>query len=132
MEDRSAAIRNLATGLRLAVAVLLLAGCAAGGRGNPFVEATNTEHYSLRVESGNSFDVDIYVNPSGRRQLIGTIPGHGLEYFEFEYPAGRPLNVELEGRMGDRYRIPPILFPGGGRVELLVYEDLRRSGFIRR
>jgi hypothetical protein len=123
------ALRSPSAGL---FSVLLLTGCALGGSSNPFVETSNTEAYLLRVESRNSFEVSVYIIPAGRRQLVGTVPGNGLEYFEFEYPAGRPLSVELEGRMGDRYRIPSILFPGGGRVDLLVYDDLRRSGFVRR
>jgi hypothetical protein len=110
---------------------LVLVGCASGGS-NPFADATNVDVYLLRAESRNDFEVRVFINPGGRRQLVGTVPGNGLEFFEFRYPAGRALNIELESRMGDRYRIPATPFPGGGRVELLVFEDLRRSGYIRR
>jgi hypothetical protein len=88
--------------------------------------------YLLRVESRNSYEVNVYVNPYGRRQLIGTIPGNGLEFLEFEYPAELPLNVELETRLGDRYRMQPFRVPGGGRLDLVILSDLRRSSFVRR
>lgn len=111
--------------------LLVLGGCATGGS-NPFVESSNVEGYLLRVESRSTFEVQVYINPTGRRQLVGTVPGNGLQFFEFTYPAGRALSIELQSRMGDRYRMPSILFPGGGRVDLIVYGDLKRSGFIRR
>ena len=52
--------------------------------------------------------------------------------FEFEYPAGRPLYIELETRLGDRFRVPGISFPGGGRVDMIISSTLRNSGFVRR
>ncbi|MFH1764080.1 MAG: hypothetical protein ABIF09_07815 [Gemmatimonadota bacterium] len=129
-----AAGRNLLRWLRPTVLGLLLVleGCATGGSSNPFDEATNMDVFTLRVESRNTFDVSVYVNPAGKRQLVGTVSSNGLEFFEFEYPAGRPLNVELETRVGDRYRLPPLVFTGGGRLDLLVSSELRRSGFVRR
>jgi hypothetical protein len=96
------------------------------------VESQNQDGYLLRVESRNTFEVSVYTSTGGKRQLIGTVPGNGLEFFDFRYPAGRPLNIELETRMGDRYRIPSFSFPGGGRIDLVVMNDLRRSGFVRR
>lgn len=131
---RRVAARNLLRFLRPAALgiLIVLEGCASGGGGNPFVEATNTDVFILRVESRNSFDVSVYVNPAGRRQLIGTVRGNGLEFFEFEYPMGRPLNVELETRLGDRYRLPAVILTGGGRLDLLVNSELRNSGFVNR
>ncbi len=114
------------------IALLLMAGGCATGGGNPFVDASNMDGYLLRVESRNTFEVSVYITPAGRRQLIGTVPGNGLEFFEFEYPAGRPLNVELETRLGDRYRLPALPTTGGGRLDLIVGAELRRSGFVYR
>ncbi|MCJ7627295.1 MAG: hypothetical protein MUO50_02795 [Longimicrobiales bacterium] len=90
------------------------------------------DRFTLRVESRNTFDVSVYVSSAGKRQLVGTVSSNGLEFFEFEYPAGRPLNVELESRLGDRYRLPPLVFTGGGRLDLLISNELRRSGFVNR
>ena len=122
--------RRLLFGAFLA-GTLLLQACATGGS-NPFVESTNQDVFLLRVESRNNFEVNVYMNPSGKRELIGTVPANGLEFFEFGYPAGRPLSIELQTRLGDRYRIPSTPFPGGGRVDLVVLSDIRRSGFVRR
>lgn len=114
------------------VLLLVLQGCATGGSSNPFIDATNMDSFLLRVESRNSFDVSVYVNPAGRRELVGTVQANGLEFFEFQYPAGRPLNVELETRLGDRFRLPTLAFTGGGRLDLLIASELRRSGFVNR
>ena len=130
---RKEVLRQLQRSLRPgSLALLLVAGGCATGGGNPFVEASNTEGYLLRVESQNTFEVSVYMNPSGRRELIGTVPANGLEFFEFEYPAGRPLNLELETRLGDRYRLPALPTPGGGRIDLVVGSELRRSGYVIR
>lgn len=110
---------------------LLIQGCATG-RDNPFVDSQNVDAFLLRVESRNTFEVSVYVIPGGRRELVGTVPASGLEFFEFTYPAGRPLTIELQTRLGDRYRLPSVPFPGGGRVDLVVSNELRRSGFVRR
>ncbi len=112
---------------------LLVQGCAAGGASNPFVQgAADGDAYLLRVESRNSFEVEVYIRPTGERQLIGTVSPSGLEFFEFMYPRGRPLTVELQTRLGDRYRVPGMPFPGGGRVDLVVGSNIRQSGFVRR
>jgi len=110
---------------------LVLEGCATAGSDNPFLESRSMGVFSLRVESRNMYDVSVYVIPAGRRQLVGTIRANGMEFFEFEYPLGMPLSVELETEIGDRYRIPTAPFFGGGRVDLFVSNDLRRSGFRR-
>lgn len=130
---KSAVARHLRWAGRPGTLVLLLAAgaCATGG-GNPFVESTNVDRYLLRVESQNTYEVSVYARPAGRRQLVGTVPGNGLEFFEFEYPAGRPLDLELETRLGDRYRLPALPTTGGGRIDLIVGSELRRSGFINR
>jgi hypothetical protein len=89
------------------------------------------EVFLLRVESRNMYDVSVYVIPAGRRQLVGTVRANGVEFFEFEYPLGVPLSVELETKIGDRYRIPTAPIFGGGRVDLFISNTLRRSGFRR-
>lgn len=114
------------------VCLLSLGGCASFGQSNPFTEASNKDGYLLRVESRNTYDVKVYVVPAGRRELLGTVPANGLEFFQFEYPRGRPLNIELETRIGDRYRLPAAPFMGGGRVDLMAAGTLRNSYFVNR
>ena len=110
---------------------LVLQGCAGFGSSNPFVEASNNDTFLLRVESRNTYEVSVYISPAGRRVLVGTVPGNGLEFLEFEYPAGRPINVELETRAGERYRLPPFPVTSGGRLNLYINSRLRSSGFGR-
>lgn len=88
--------------------------------------------FILRVESRHLREVSVYARVSGKRQLIGTVPGNGMEFMEFGYPAGRPITLELETAAGDRYRLQPQPVMGGGRLELVVGANLRRSGFIMR
>ena len=114
------------------LAIPLVLGACATAASNPFEEATSLDLYVLRVESQNIYDVSIYLNPSRRRELLGTVQRNGLEYFEFEYPAGRLLHIELENTVGDRYRIPPPPLTVGGRLELYVSSTLRRSAYRTR
>lgn len=114
------------------VLVLALEGCASGGSGNPFDDAANLDLYNLRVQSRNLYDVSVYAVIKRRRHLIGVVSSNRLEFFEFEYPSGLPLMLELESEIGDRYRIPSFPFNGGGRVDLNVDNNLRRSGYVRR
>jgi hypothetical protein len=132
-ESRMAGARSLWRFLRPGALglFLILEGCAGMGSSNPFVDASNTDSFLLRVESRNTYDVTVYINPAGRRILVGTVPGNGLEFLEFEYPAGRPINVELETRAGERYRLPPYPVTSGGRLNLYVNSRLRSSGFGR-
>jgi len=108
----------------------LLQGCATGA--SPFNENVPMTGFLLRVESRHNAEVSVYANPGGGRELLGTVPANGLEFLEFQYPAGQPLAIELETRLGDRYRMQPAHFPGGGRVDLLISGTLNRSGFVRR
>jgi hypothetical protein len=126
--SRTVAARDLIRFFRPAAIGFLffLAGCATGG-GNPFVESTNVDAFRLRVESRNTYEVSVYLSVSGRRELVGTVPGNGLQYFEFEYPASRPLYIELETQLGDRYRVPPPPLSMGGLLDLYIYDELRRS-----
>jgi len=91
------------------------------------------EWYNLRVENRNLYEVSVYVVPRAqRRVLVGEVSPGRYEFLEFQYPVGLPLVVELENEIGDRYRIPRVPFIGGGRVELIVTDNLRRSGYVRR
>ncbi len=109
-----------------------LVGCATGPSGNPFVESAARNVYQLRIESLNSYDVSIYLETGEGRSLLTTIRARSIEFLEFQYPLGRPLRLELESFMGERYRVPPGSAQGGGRIDLIIYEDIRRSRFIRR
>jgi len=133
-ESRRVTARNLFRLIRPAALVFFLAleGCATGGRDNPFVESTRVDLIMLRVESRNLYQVSVYINPTGRRQLVGTVPPNGRVFFEFEYPSSRPLRLELESDIGDQYRIPSPPFAFGGRLYLLVNSTLRRSVFVSR
>lgn len=111
---------------------LILFGCASATASNPFTEDSARNRYQIRVESRSTYDVSIYVDLAGRREFLATIRPRSIEFLEFEYPLGRPLRLELESILGDRYRIPPGSAQGGGRVDLIIYENLRRSVFIRR
>lgn len=107
-------------------------GCASGSAGNPFDQTSAGDIYQLRVESRSSYDVSIYVDAGERRQLLATIRPRSIEFIEFQYPVGRPLRLELESMVGERYRVPPGPALGGGRVDLIILENIRRSGFVRR
>lgn len=112
--------------------VVVAGGCAVGTASDPFDEAANMDTYLLRVESRNLHDVTIYANPGGRRRLVGVVRSNGMEFFEFEYPAMRPVNLELETRVGENYRLPGLPAPGGSRLDLIIEREIRRSGFVRR
>jgi hypothetical protein len=109
-----------------------LSGCAGATANNPFASGANTDVFSFMVYSQHDYHVDIYVNPSGRRQRLGTVRSNQQEFFQFRYPASRPLMVELESELGESYRIPSTVFTGGGRVDLRIARNLRDSRFIRR
>ncbi len=111
---------------------LSLSGCASAGYNSPFDETSGTDIYQLRVESRSPYDVSIYIDAGGRRELLATIRAQTIEFLQFQYPFGRPLRIELETMVGDRYRVPPGPVLGGGRVELIIFENIRRSGFVRR
>jgi hypothetical protein len=122
-------VRSFRSGLLLII--LGASGCATTSD-NPFTEATNLDAFLLRVESRHADEVSVYIAPGGRRELVGTVPSYGVEFLEFQYPAGRALAIELESRLGDRFRVPPVSFPGGGRVDFVIPRELRGSTFVRR
>jgi hypothetical protein len=122
----------LASRFALVFLMLNLSGCATAGSNNPFTESSARDYYQVRVESRSSYDVSIYVDVGNRRELVATIRPRSIEFVEFQYPLGRPLRIELESMLGERYRIPPGSAQGGGRIDLVIMENLRRSGFVRR
>lgn len=135
-DQRRAEPRICQRGVRNAVMsfglFLFLAGCASSTRANPFSDAGRLDVYNLRVENRNLYEVSVYVVPRGRRALVGTVGPDRYDFLQFEYPQGLPLSVELENEIGDRYRIPGSVVMGGGRVDLIVSSNIRRSGFVRR
>ncbi len=84
----------------------------------------------LRVENQNVHDARIYLRPGGRRQHLGTVSARAVEFFEFQWDTGIPLDVEIELSVGERHRLPPVPVTRGGRAELTVARELRNS-FIR-
>ncbi|MGD2121704.1 MAG: hypothetical protein PVJ76_08165 [Gemmatimonadota bacterium] len=119
-------------GAVLVLLALSFSGCASGGYSNPFEEGTARDYYQIRVESRSSYDVSIYVEVGNRRELLATIRPRSIQLLEFQHPVGRPLRLELESMLGERYRVPPGTAQGGGRVDLIILENIRRSAFIRR
>jgi hypothetical protein len=111
---------------------LSLSGCASGGYSNPFNESSARDYYQIRVESRSTYDVSIYVEVGNQRELLATIRPRSIEFLEFQHPVGRPLRIELESMMGERYRVPPGSAQGGGRIDLIIQENIRRSAFVRR
>jgi len=114
------------------ILVGFLASCASAATDNPFTGGSNADVFSLMVYSQHDYYVDIYVNATGRRQLLGTVRSNQQEFFQFRYPASRPLMLELESELGEHYRIPTAVFNGGGRIDLGIARDLRNSRYIRR
>jgi hypothetical protein len=124
--------RAVGTGVICLGLLFVFAGCTSSSRPNPFSDSGRLDMYNLRVENRNLYEVSVYVVPRGRRVLVGTLAPGRYDFLQFEYPKGLPLSVELENEIGDRYRIPGSVFPGGGRVDLVVSSNIRRSGFVRR
>lgn len=116
------------TGLFL---ILVGSGCASGRpvADNPFDHSVNQGQVTLRVENQNLHDATIYLRTGGRRQEVGTVGSRGVEFFEFPWSLERPLDLEIELSVGERYRMPPYPFIRGRRLELLISSDLRQSTF---
>ena len=109
---------------------VLLAGCVQRGRESPFHSSVREETMTLRVENHNVHDAEIYLRPSGRRQRLGAIASRAVEFFEFPWNTGIPLDIEIQLSVGERHRLPPLPVTRGGRVELTIAPELRQS-FIR-
>lgn len=117
----------------LALAGLLLilagAGCAGGlaVEDNPFDRTVGENPVTLRVENRNIHDATIYLRTGGRRQELGTVDARGIQFFDFPWQGGAPLNLEIELSVGERHRLPPYPFGGGRRLELTISPNLRQS-----
>jgi len=112
-------------------AVLALEGCASGRTENPFQGSLSTETVVLQVTNQNRYDAEIYLRPGSRRELLATITSGGFQVYEFQWPPGVPLSMELELAVGGRHRLPPFSFSGVDRLVLTVAPDLTRSTLRR-
>jgi hypothetical protein len=119
--------------VRAAVAVgwLLAAACATGGTTNPFDASQGQDTISLRVENRNLHDVTLYLLRGKERQELGSVRGGALQYVTFSWPAGQPLDMDIQLDTGERYRLPPFPYLGAGQIQLTVAGVLRRSTFVR-
>lgn len=131
MKRRETIRRHAGRGPFLAGLFLVLAvGGCAGGRAiedNPFDRTVGQVQFTLRVENQNIHDATIFLRTGGRRQELGVVRSRGVEFFDFPWPQGTPLDVEIELAVGERHRLPPYPFSGGGRLELTVSSNLRQS-----
>jgi hypothetical protein len=133
MKRREGIRRHFPRGPALTGLFLILAGAGCGGGrtigDNPFDRSVNQEQVTLRVENQNLHDATIYLRTGGRRQELGTVSSRGVEFFDFPWPFGRPLDLEIELSVGERYRMSPYPLTSGHRLELLISSDLRQSSF---
>jgi hypothetical protein len=103
-------------------------GCATPSASSPFDRQTNPgQALTLRVENRNLRDVTVFVRDGSRRQEIGTVNSRGVEFFTIPWFPGRPLDLEIESAMGERYRLSPYIYGGSGRLELIITPELRDS-----
>ena len=112
-------------GLLCLVLILATEGCA-GSAGSPFDQSSRQETQILRVENQNLYDAVVFIRPAGRRQELGRVDARNVQFFEFPWPIGAPLDLEIELTVGERHRLLPQPLRGG-RVELIIASDLRRS-----
>ncbi len=111
--------------------LLLVVGCASGRALNPFDSSERLDTVILRVENRNIQNVTIYGLRGRNRAELGTVPGGSLQFLNFGWPLGAPLALEIELEVGERYRLPPYPYSGGGQVWLMVSSELRRSRITR-
>jgi hypothetical protein len=103
-------------------------GCATPSAGSPFERQTNPgQALTLRVENRNLRDATIFVRDGSRRQEIGTVNSRAVEFFAIPWNPGRPLDLEIESAVGERYRLSPYIYGGSGRLELIIAPELRDS-----
>ena len=101
-------------------AILVLEGCAGSRVESPFQGPVTTETVTLQVSNQNRYDAEIYIIPGSRRELLATIASGGFQVYEFQWPPGVPLSMELELTVGGRHRLPPFSFSGVDRLVLTV------------
>ena len=123
--------RSASVPLGLALALLLVSACATGTSPSPFDARGTQDAISLRVENRNIHDATLLLLRGKERRELGKVRGGALQYFEFAWPAGLPLDMEIQLQVGERYRLPPFPYVGGGQIGLTVASELRRSAFAR-
>lgn len=102
-------------------------GCVPGRASNPFDETTRYETVILRAENRNLHDAILYLGRGARRTELGPVSARALEFFEFTWPVGVPLDLEIELTVGERFRLPAFPLSGGLRLELTINATLSRS-----
>jgi hypothetical protein len=130
-ESRS---RRLPFGLALAVLVSVAAtgGCSSSSRrtaDSPFDTGVGPgqPQVPMRVENRNLHDATLFLRIGDRRHEIGTVSSRGVAFFDLPWSPDRPLDLEIQLSVGERYRLPPYPFSGAGRLELTIASELRRS-----
>lgn len=111
--------------------LMVVEGCASGRSGNPFQGSLNTETVTVQVTNRNRYDAEIYLMPGGRRELLATVASGGFQVYEFQWPSGVPLSMEIGLSVGGRHRLPPFSFSGVDRLVLTVAADLTKSTLRR-
>lgn len=110
------------------VLTLACGGCASGRAESPFEgQAHPGQVVTLRVENRNLHETTIFLRDGSRRQEIGSVDSRGVEFFNLPWDPGRPLSLELESIVGERYRLTPYVYGGLGRLELIIAPELRDS-----
>jgi len=99
---------------------------------SPFESPTSSQsRVTVRVENRNLHDATLYLRVGGRRVEVGSVGSRGVQFFDVPWSPERPLDLEIELSVGERYRLPPFPFSGGGRLEMVIASELRQSSIRR-
>jgi len=109
--------------------LLSLAGCLPGRALSPFDSSQQLDPLILRVENQNLHDATLYLRTQKGREELGSIQSRAIQFFDFGWPAGLPLSIEIELAVGERFRPPPYPYGGVGQLRLTITTELRRSFF---
>lgn len=132
MKTPESTSRRLPFGLVLAVLALVSATGSCTSRrsaDSPFDTGVGPgqPQVSMRVENRNLHDATLFLRTGDRRHEIGTVSSRGVAFFDIPWSPDRPLDLEIQLSVGERYRLPPYPFISGGRLELTIASELRRS-----
>jgi len=124
---------RVALGLLLCSLTLTQAGCARGRLvDNPFESPTSSQsRVAVRVENRNLHDATLYLRVGGRRVEVGSVRSREVQFFDVPLSSQQPLDLEIELSVGERYRLPPFPYSGGGRLEMVIAPELRQSSIRR-